>query len=568
MQTLAYAVPVSACRPDEHGIVGARTSTPVIASKERPFRAESAASDWTAWDVALPAAAVLSMALVAIIRITKKPVWTDEVFSVVLVSDPSFRHMMKALAGAADGGFPLYYATARAWAAGFSASAISLRWFSAVSFFAGVLCLWVALRRFYGTLASAFAMTFVICGSAAIANQVIEARFYGLMFLAFSAAVLLFAFSVRMPAPSWGMLAAIMAAHLFLAESHLFGVVYSAVILLAYFLSDLRRRKLRPRLYAMVVLSWLPLVLWIEPVLRVSAAGKPHGWMTKPHVSDLLGAYAFGLELLPVLPYLIVLLAAVATWSASQRIPRANASEQRVDILFLAASLVLVPIGLTVASYLMVPLLHPRYVLPCAFGMCVALAEVVTLAGPDELPLVRTGRSSLAGVSTVVCIAVVGGLLLWYVREARASPRDFPASINATLPPGVPIVVDHGHVFMSLVEYDRTDRDRLRFLLDSDAAATSDTWTGAVTMDNLMRNWRTFGYWPERILDYRSALCSWDSFIVLDDPEVRWFEFRIRDDPKFHAQKIGNYAGPAGTQTGTVYSVRRLGKPSYCVQGQ
>ncbi len=539
-----------------------------IASNERRLRAEPAVNGWTAWDVAVPAAAVLCMALVAIIRMTKKPVWTDEVFSMVLVSDPSFRHMMKALSGAADGGFPLYYISARAWAAAFGASAISLRWFSAVSFFAAVPCLWVALRRFYGTLASGFAITFVICGSREIANQVVEARFYGLLFFAFSVAVLLFAFSDRLPAPSWGMLAAIVAAHLFLVESHPYGVLYSAVILLAYFLSDVWRHNLRPRLYAAVMLSWLPLALWVGPMVRVSAIAKPHGWLMKPDLSDLLGAYDFGLDLMPVLPYIIVLLAVVAAWSVAQRIPGSNASGQRADILFLAASLVLVPIGLAAASYLITPMLTSRYVLPSAFALCVALAEVVTLAGLDELPLARRGRSSLAGVRTAICIAVMGGLLLGYVVETRASPGHLPASINATLPPGVPIVVEHGHVFMSLIEYDRTDRDRLRFLLDSDAADASDTWRGAVSMDNLMRNWRTFGYWPERILDYRSALCSWDSFVVLDDPELRWFEFRIRDDPNFHAQEIGNYANPSGAQAGTVYSVQRLGIPSYCLQGR
>ncbi|MBZ5511707.1 MAG: hypothetical protein LAN70_11135 [Acidobacteriia bacterium] len=508
--------------------------------------------------------------MVAIIRMPKKPLWTDEVFSVVVVSDPSFRHMMQALAGAADGGLPLYYAAAHAWAAVFSASAISLRWFSAVSFFASVPCLWFALRRFYGTLASAFAMAFVICGSTVIANQVIEARFYGLMFLAFSVAVLLFAFSIRMPAPSWRMLAAIAAAHLCLAESHLFGVMYSAVILLAYFLSDVRRRNLRPQLYAAVVLSWLPLALWVGPVVRIIATGRPHGWMTKPQVSDLLGAYAFGLQLLPVLPYIIVLLAAVATWSVTQRIPRANPSEPRADILFLTAALALVPIGLTGISYWMVPLLQPRYVLPCAFALCVALAEVVTLAGLDEFPRAQTDRSWLAGVSTAVCIAVISGLLLGPVIMARASPRHLPAAIHAALPPSVPIVVEHPQEFMPLVEYERADRDRLRFLLDSDAAALPDTWIGSVVMDNLLRNWRSFGYWPDRILDYRSALCSWDSFVVFHDPGIRWFDFRIRDDPNFHARKIDNYDndGPQGVQTGTVYLVRRLGTPSYCVHGQ
>src|SRR5437764_1175460 len=60
--------------------------------------------------------------------------WVDELLSFNLIHDPSVSHMLAALGDQADGAPPLYYLSAKVWAALFSENPASLRMFSTAGF--------------------------------------------------------------------------------------------------------------------------------------------------------------------------------------------------------------------------------------------------------------------------------------------------------------------------------------------------------------------------------------------------------------------------------------------------
>jgi hypothetical protein len=52
----------------------------------------------------------------------------------------------------------------------------------------------------------------------------------------------------------------------------------------------------------------------------------------------------------------------------------------------------------------------------------------------------------------------------------------------------------------------------------------------------LLRNWKNAGYLVDGIVPSDELLCRLDKFIVLDNPEMRWFEDRIRDNHDFRIE--------------------------------
>ena len=218
--------------------------------------------------------------------------WSDELFSWMLLTDPSYRHMIKAWQAGADGGGFAFYLLCRTWLRIFGHSFLAFREFSAFNCFVGFAFLWLALRRYYRLMAAASALFTVWFGSNVILWQMVQTRFYGLL-LGASCFALYAAVRSAWQTDEKGrdgaaILTLTFAANLLLVNVHPLGIGYSAALLLGAALSDLCDSRRRAGFYVAVLLTWPTLLLSSTAMEASARVGWPWFWTVRPSLRDLL----------------------------------------------------------------------------------------------------------------------------------------------------------------------------------------------------------------------------------------------------------------------------------------
>jgi len=99
------------------------------------------------------------------------------------------------------------------------------------------------------------------------------------------------------------------------------------------------------------------------------------------------------------------------------------------------------------------------------------------------------------------------------------------------------------------------------YTLDWDAALQSRR-AGATLEYKLLRNAKMSGYSSDRIIDTHQALCSFESFLVLDDPTLAWFRTRVFRNPDFEVDHVGDFAPDR-----QLWLVKRLSQGADCAGG-
>ena len=246
-----------------------------------------------AGEILLLACSVVSLLLSCILWSSHKQVWMDEIFTWKEVSDRSLWHLYWAIQHGADGGQPLFYTTAWLWEKVFGSGILTLRLYSSVAMCAALVVVWTTLRRFYGLWATAFGALLFWGTSNTLLDQNVEARFYGLYLLTVAITIALYARLIDGYQSSRFILLAAFFSQAALVLTHVLGLVYSGLMLLALLLVDAARRRLRITLYVAYAAGWLTLGLWLPAIRASMAAGKPHGWIAMPTLTDLRTAYLF-----------------------------------------------------------------------------------------------------------------------------------------------------------------------------------------------------------------------------------------------------------------------------------
>lgn len=240
--------------------------------------ASSEVKEWEwLFDRVLPLLIVAVLLTACILGSAKKEIWLDEVFTLRVITDRSLPHMMHALANGVDGGMPLYYLLAYGWATLFGTGLLALRLFSMVFVCTGVLLVWHTLRKAYSLPAVALAVAATTVTSAALLHQNVEARFYGFYF---ACAALVFACYLPLatkPITRRLVVGAVLASGA-LVMSHPFGVLYSAMAILALAVADYRSGSFRWKLYLALMSSWLLLLAWLGPILKIRDVAQPQNW--------------------------------------------------------------------------------------------------------------------------------------------------------------------------------------------------------------------------------------------------------------------------------------------------
>lgn len=475
------------------------------------------------WLLPLPTVAVLLIS--CLIISPKKELWVDEGYSLRLVADPSAVHMFRALTNGVDGAMPLYYLIAHSWALVFGFSLLSLRALSSIFICSGVLVLWYGMRRFYSAPAVALGILSATLTSRLLLFQNVELRFYGLYFACAALVIVLQSAIATASAPSRRLVAGAILANAALVMSHLFGALYSGAALLALLLFDYRSQGLRWRLYLKLASSWLLLLLWLPPILKIHDLGQPHNWVPIPDLADVIGSFSFSSTYVVFAVLFAVGIAVLAPALADTVLKR-----QSNAMAYFGLAVLLVPLAVGLVCIAGVSLFLDRYFLPSLIGSSILIAHLL-----DEL-LCRRRLNTVATVAWVLLSAV---LLAWPVEFAiRLRPDQTFGSLDRSLPTGAPVIVEDANLFVPLTYYaERRGTSPYYYALDWGAALRAES-PHATVQAKLMRNSKASGYFAGRILDSKDAFCDFDRFVVLHSNAYGWFSDSIWKDPAFDVQKL------------------------------
>jgi Dolichyl-phosphate-mannose-protein mannosyltransferase len=526
---------------------------------------------------------VLSLIASCILLSVRKQPWMDEIFTWKEASDPSLWHLYSAVQHGADGGQPLFYTTVWLWRHAFGGGVLTLRLYSCVAMCGALIVTWRTIRRSYGMWATAVGVLMIWGASTWLLDQNAEARFYGLYILTVAIAVDLYTRLTEQTEPKVGLLIGVLLAQAALVLTHVLGILYGGVILLALIFSDFRTHRFRAKVYLFHVAGWLALLIWIPAIRSSVAAGRPHGWIQIQPWPVVLDSYAFGdfIEWLSVLqnegtvmafnvarhlvqlaiyiPVAVVLVQFVRRIFArsGQRISEPR-DAQRDALLTVAFALLSVPILLAVLSRLVSPVFLPRYVLPGGIGMAIILADFADTAGAD-LTHFRSKPYRL------LWPILVGILLICPISSAIVAPTPYAISsyldverIDREIAPDAVVVAGWQEDFVRLMRLS-DHPERYYFLLDWPTALEGPR---AFVLDyHLMQAYRQAGYFSQNIRDRDTFLCTHPDFFELDTENHSWFDLTVRKMPEFEWRTVDTFS-PRFKRT--LFAVHRKAPLPFC----
>lgn len=510
----------------------------------------------------VPVAGACTLLVACIITSARKYLWHDEVFSWVLVTDPSPVHMLRAIAGGAEAAPPLYHLVARAWLLVAGRSELVLRLWSSFGFALALIVLWRVLRRSYPPMIAAIAAVAPFCTSPLLWYQNAEARFYGTFMLAVALALAATDGAARGDAgerPGARVLLAVAASHAALVMAHIFGFLYSGALLAAVVARDVvatvrgGRSALRWRVYAATAAGWSVFALWIPAFLRQADVGKPHTWIPIPTVRDLRRSYGT-VEVRQLMTTLLVIavLLAVTRWIVDRRRTRESTPLAQRDarpasgnpLPWFAAAILLVPIAAYMISHTFMSVFVDRYLLPGLLATGVIMASSLTAIAWAWRESGAPGGRSTSGAAHAVALVAVVVLLSLPVRWAMAWPHfQKPGAevlqLARAAGDGTPVVTESPLEYLPAVHYSGAPARPFFFVLDWESALDSAAALQATVDYKMMFNWRRWGYMAAGIVEGTRILCDMPRFVVVDEPGRLWYDRRIATNPAYDKLPLG-----------------------------
>jgi hypothetical protein len=541
-------------------------------------------------EVLLLCCSVASLIISCFIWSSRKQAWMDEIFTWKEASDRSLLHLYWAIQHGADGGQPLFYTTAWLWVKAFGASVLSLRLYSCAAMCGALLVTWGCIRRVYGFWATAFGVLWMWGSSDLLLDQNAEGRFYGLYMLAVAVVVDVYLRLAARPNPTRLLLLYSFLAQAALVLTHVLGLFYSGIILLALVLFDSLEGRFRIKVYLVHIAGWLALLVWAPAIRASMAAGKPHGWIPVPTLSRFFDTYTFwdflpwlalaqrhvpnlifqicrqGVRLAIALPIVILLFLTVRRLLKSKW-PMALTQEDA--LLLVAFALVAMPTVLFAVSHLLTPVLVARYVLPSGIGFSIILAG---LAHRLSLQVPSSFRTAQRVVTIVLVIFLVTCPVSSALLRGPAGedPRflDVERLDNVGFPDAA-VVVGWQLDFAKVMRYSRKPGSRYYFLLDWPAALAGPR---AYVLDyHLLQAYHNAGYYPQSIAYAHEFLCSHRDFLVLDGIDLKateqaptWFDYSIRNNPSFEFKTVDSF--DSSDVKRDLIAVHRKAPISFCGQ--
>ena len=477
------------------------------------------------------AISVLALILFAVgfcstLRAYEKPLWYDELCTVILCRLQSASEIWRALDSAADGNPPLFYLVARLGRQLIPDDHLGYRLPSILGLLATLLCTYAVLCKRVDRLSALAGAAFVLCTP--LAAYAFEARPYALMVGCVSAAILAWQ---RVDHSRLYVLA--LAITLFAALSlHYYAVLVWPAFVLAEASIWVGSRRFRPGTWVALLSGATPLVIFGNLLLHLRRYYGQNFW-ARPSLAQFLSAPSY---LFNVLDYwgpsltggaIVILL----FWSVGQLL-RSPSSAWRdigqcppIEECALTAVLLLLPVLGIAGARVSGGGMSPRYMLPTILGGALAVGYLTSKAphAVRVLLLALLLANYGLGSAPVVKDAVKGSLL----RNRAGAARDVEKLVLGYRESGLPIVVSSGLQYLPMAYYSPPMHNGGLYALVDPPAAVTFAKSDSVDLGLLvLRN-----YFPLQVEEYPKFASKHREFILVSDGGgFDWWPSRLSRD--------------------------------------
>jgi 4-amino-4-deoxy-L-arabinose transferase-like glycosyltransferase len=327
-----------------------------------------------------------------------KPFWFDELITLAVSSQPSMAAVWAALARAADGQPPGFYAVERLVFSLSHNKEIALRLPAILAFPCTLVCVFVFVKKRSGELI-AFLCAFLLLSTIVFPKYAVEARPYGMLIACITFALVCYQ---RVPSPFW---TAMLGISLALAQAvHYYAVFAIVPFGLAETVVFLRTRQFRWSVWIALACGAIPLVFFWPLLAHFKAYQGAHYYGYGSYVATSLpssyGAYfltdsAFGAAVFAL---------AVAGVIGSYLLVRPGVSSggKTRDADVAEGTLLLALVASPIITFSVVKIMHggmrDSYALPAVIGIAIAVGCALSLARPTVVALFALFIFSSVGV--------------------------------------------------------------------------------------------------------------------------------------------------------------------------
>lgn len=461
-----------------------------------------------------------------------KPLWSDEIVTVLLCRLPSASAVWEALENTADDNPPLFYYAARLTYHFIPDDHLGYRLPSILGLLGTVLCIFAILSRRVDRLSALVGAVFVLCTPAALYGY--EARPYALMLSCISGAILAW----QHIDDSRRLYSVALAITLATAVSlHYYAILVWPAFVLAEAAVWIFHRRFRVGAWAALSLGGLPIIAFANNILRVSHYYGPNFWehprigqiFTAPNwLFNLGGLWGWVLTVGVTVTFLRWSLKGSTLGSSGQR--KVNDSPFSVEEGVLTIVLLWLPLIAVAAAKVGPGALTFRYMQPTVLGGALAVGYLTSkVPGTARMlllamMLMNYGLSSLRDLTKVLDGSVLNGSLL----KARASMADKFEAIRAQdQDRGHPIVISSGIHYLPMAYYTPSDRSQELYTLTDPDAAVMFAKSDSVDLNLLVLQ----RYFPLRVQDYRDFASRNPDFLLVSDGDMfDWWPARLAHD--------------------------------------
>jgi hypothetical protein len=453
-----------------------------------------------------------------------KPMWYDEICTVLLSQQEHISRLWQALARGADSAPITFYLLERIPAAFIRNENLAYRGISILGFAVMLLCLFVAIRTRKGSVialvGASFPLTTVLFDRFAV-----EARGYSMVVACIAFAIVCYQ---RVPARRWVILLGL---SLILAESfHYFAVFAFLPFLLAEAVHFGMTRNFRRNVWIALLVGFVPMACSWPTIYGMQKTFGQH-YVTQPTWDITLSSYSTyfpGAGMWAGL-YLVAAAAVAVLFMLRATLRRISQGEHPVGAPVGELALTLGLLSLPLVGFAAAAVAHSgmnsKYLLSSVLGFSLALGF--------SLPRLPHRRLLLPAASAAVllCLIVPQEFLFWrgYDHQSVFSTRFEEDFASAAGHPDLPVVISDGTDFMRVQHYtNKSWQQRFVFLVDPEQAVV---YTGSDTGDKQLAILRQYTNLP--IYDFQPFLAEHPAFLLYSSKGgigSDWWPRRLKHD--------------------------------------
>ncbi len=507
------------------------------------------------WEYLVPLLATASLLISCTIVSSKKFFWNDELLSFYLLSDPSFTRMMVAWGDKFNQAPPLYFMLEWLWAKVFNATELSLRLFSSLAICVTFTLVWITLRRTYNFWAASIGTLSVFCLSELILYHNAEVRMYGLFSAVCAFGLLQFDVINKRQKCSIKVLAVNTLIHATIVLTHLYGILYSGAIICAFVIRDRYFKVFRANVYLSVILGWFFLIPFIGSILN--QADNYAKWFSTVSGSELLNYFIFSTKF----PLLILALLIVSVFLYINQSPDRQTFEtsndnsyliNEISLLILAGTFFAVPILAWIITISIKPMLNSRYIIPTTTISWAILFAYLSFRILPNFTLSHKNNERLISKKIItkqrLILLMLTVILLiypiYYAKKVGYYSQKPGINDDSYGYIELPFAMEAGHDFLTRFHYS-PKRNRYFHILNWETAlniTSSSFATGDYKhLEALKRNHPFLNS-----IQSKEFIDKYARFLVLNEEDQKWFETRIKNNPKYKVKLLGTTEGAWG----------------------